>query len=504
MSFVISALYLVAALLGATFAFFELRLLTRFVRHRHEVRETVRSHRATNGRAIPSNGSTPSVTIQIPLYNERTTAEQVILAAAAQDYPSDHFDIQVLDDSTDETPLIVGQLVSRLHDQGVRIQHLRRDERAGYKAGALAEGLKHSAAGFVAIFDADFTPDPSFLRRLLLEEDAFQDPKVAFAQARWSWNESLQGFFHSAIGLLMDRHFFVQKPTKAFMGDVTAFNGSAGIWRRAAIDAVGGWSTDSLTEDLDLSYRCALSGWRGRYLQDVTVPSDLPGDMRAFKLQQHRWARGNAQCFRKLTGRVLRSKGVIRDRWEEAHLLAGYAIHPILLANLLLWPWAVVGMDRTLFIVLQIFLSVLTLVAPLSFLLALKERGDSLSIRSAVLIGGGVCLGLGLMAANTVGQIQGLLSRKGEFARTPKPPRFAAASELRHLGANRAYASPLHWTFFLELLVILYCVAGLRFLVDRGEVLWAFPLLFWALCLGMVVVLQWMATARRVPSPALP
>src|SRR5207237_700975 len=131
---------------------------------------------------------------------------------------------------------------------------------------------------FVAIFDADFTPDPTFLQRTLVRERAFDDPKVAFVQARWSW-AGTQSLFHAAVALLMDRHFFIQKPTRAFMGNVTVFNGSAGIWRRAAIDAVGGWSADTLTEDLDLSYRCALAGWHGRYLRDVTVPSELPGDM---------------------------------------------------------------------------------------------------------------------------------------------------------------------------------------------------------------------------------
>ena len=509
MPLAISALYLTAATLGAAFAFFELRLLSRFVRHRREIRDSVSSRAAHLGNGVSPNGSArsnglpPSVTIQIPLYNERTSAEQVILAAAAQEYPLNRFDVQVLDDSTDETTQIVARLVEGVRDRGVHIRHIRRDRRTGYKAGALAEGLKHSSAGFVAIFDADFQPDPSFLRRLLVEEDAFEDPRVAFAQARWAWSGSIRSLFHSAVGLLMDRHFFVQKPTKAYMGNVTSFNGSAGIWRREAIDAVGGWATDSLTEDLDLSYRCALGGWRGRYFRDVAVPSDLPGDIRAFKLQQHRWARGNAQCLRKLTRSVLRS-GLIRDRWEEMHLLAGYAIHPILLANLVLWPWAVLYMDRALFIGLQVVLTLLILVAPLSFLLASRERGDPLSAGSLVRILAGVCLGVGLMIANTVGQVQGILSRTGEFRRTPKRRRSPAAHELSALGADRPYPNPLHWTFFLELIVVAYCALGLGVLVVRGELLWTLPLAFWGMCLALVVLLQWAGVFRREPSPTLP
>ena len=501
MPFILSALFIMAAVLAAAPALFEVRLLTRFLHHRAGIREAARG-RGDGGGATP-DGDVPSVTIQIPLYNERTTAEQVILAAAAQDYPLDRYDIQVLDDSTDETAVIVARLVATLRARGIRIEQLRREHRVGFKAGALAMGLERSAAEFVAMFDADFTPDPTFLRRILVREAAFEDATVAFVQARWSWSGPTAGLFHSAIGLLMDRHFFIQKPTRAFMGNVTVFNGSAGIWRRAAIDAVGGWSADTLTEDLDLSYRCALAGWKGRYLRDVSVPSELPGDMRAFKLQQHRWARGNAQCMRKLTGRVLNSPGVIRERWEEAQYLAGYAVHPILLANLLLWPWAVLNMDRRLFLFVQLFLVVFNLVAPLSFLLALKERGDALTPTSVLRVAAGMCLGIGLMIANTVGQVQGLLSARGEFARTPKAVR-PAGDELARLGAARPYASALHWTFFLEILAIGYCAAGFSLLILRGQALWAFPMLFWGSCLSLVALLQWIPAASPLPRPALP
>ncbi len=500
MIIVLTALYLIAASLAAAPAVFELRLLARFVRHRRGIRAAVTTH----GGGGLDDGRLPTVTIQIPLYNERTAAEQIILAAAAQDYPSELLDVQVLDDSTDETSAIVARTVEQVRAGGVSIRHLRRDNRKGFKAGALAKGLEQSSAEFVAIFDADFTPDPTFLQRTLVRERAFDDPKVAFVQARWSW-AGTQSLFHAAVALLMDRHFFIQKPTRAFMGNVTVFNGSAGIWRRAAIDAVGGWSADTLTEDLDLSYRCALAGWEGRYLRDVTVPSELPGDMRAFKLQQHRWARGNAQCMRKLTARVLTSPGVIRERWEEAQYLAGYAVHPILLANLLLWPWAVLNMDRGLFLFLQVFLFVFNLVAPLSFLLVLRERGDRLSLESVMRVVAGMCLGIGLMIANTVGQVQGLLSQRGEFARTPKAARWrdGAGGELAELAAAaRPYRSTLHWTFFLELLVIAYCAIGLSLLVMRGQGLWAFPLFFWGGCLTLVVVLQWLHTERPVPSPS--
>lgn len=493
MPVVITVLYSVAALLAAAFAFVELRMLWRFLANRAAIRQAAAGTGANGG--ADQNVVPPTVTIQIPLFNERTTAEQIIRAAAAQSYPRDRFDIQVLDDSTDETREIVACVVEDVRGSGVRIEHLHRTERTGYKAGALAAGLQHTDAQFLAIFDADFVPEPDFLERLLVEDRTFDDPKVAFVQARWAWSGPVRNLFTSALALLIDRHFFVQKPTRAFLGEVTTFNGSAGIWRRAAVDEAGGWSADTLTEDLDLSYRCALRGWRGAYVHGVAVPNEIPGHMRAFKMQQHRWAKGNAQCFRSLTGRVMASRGVLRDRVDEAFLLAGYAIHPILLTNLLLWPWAVLEMDRTVFLVLQGFMGLAVLVAPLSFVITVLERDRGWSFSSLGEVVAGICMGIGLMVNNSAGQIQGFIEAGGEFVRTPKSSPQPAA-RAGQSAAARAYTSPLHWTFFAELLVIAYCLAGTALLISRGEAMWAIPLLFWAICLGLVAQLQ------MTPAPA--
>jgi len=483
MPLLITLLYAIAAVSAAAFAFIEMRMLWRFLRNRAAIRAV--AHGSSRLPGTSGETSTPTVTIQIPLYNERTTAEQIILAAAAQDYPRDRFDIQVLDDSTDETREIVAGVVDRVRAGGVRIEHIHRTNRAGYKAGAMAEGLERSKAPFVAIFDADFVPAPDFLRRLLIDDSSFDDPKVAFVQARWAWGGPVEGFFASALALLIDRHFFVQKPTRAFIGNVMTFNGSGGIWRRKAVDEAGGWSADTLTEDLDLSYRCALRGWHGVYVQDVAVPNQIPGHMRAFKMQQHRWAKGNAQCFRSLTGRVMASKGVLKDRIDEAFLLAGYAIHPILLTNLLLWPWAVLYMNRVLFFGLQLLTGLAILVAPVSFVVTVQERDGAWTLRSLREVIAGICVGIGLMVNNTAGQIQGFITSGGEFVRTPK---FAARTGSS--AAARAYGNPLHWTFFVEVLLIAYCLAGAALLVTRGEGLWAIPLVFWAGCLGLVAQLQ--------------
>jgi len=488
MSLVITLLYGAAALFLAAFGFWELRMLVHFLRNREAIRGTRSddSRRSTPG----DEASPPTVTIQIPLFNERTAAEQIILAASAQDYPRDRFDVQVLDDSTDETPRIVAKVVEEVRAGGVRIEHLHRNNRRGYKAGALAEGLDRSTSELVAVFDADFVPEPGFLRRLVLEARAFEDPSVAFVQARWAWGSSIDGWLPSALALLLDRHFRVQKPTRAFDGNVTTFNGSGGIWRRKAIEGAGGWTSDTLTEDLDLSYRCALDGWRGRYLADVMVQNELPGHMRAFKLQQRRWSRGSAQCFRKLTGRVLSAKEVVRHRWDEAFMLAGYAIHPLLLASLFLWPWAVLYVDRTLFWVLQGLMSLGIVAALLSFLITVHERGEPWSLATLVRVVVSLCVGMGLMVNNTVGQIQGFLTSGGEFVRTPKRKRAQTDGALAAMGAEQAYASPLHWTFFAEILVMVYCLAGAVFLVQQGQGLWSLAMLLWGACLGLMVQQQ--------------
>ena len=488
MSFIITLLYGTAALFLAAFGFWELRMLIHFLRNREAIRGT--SADENDSPASVQGIDPPTVTIQIPLFNERTSAEQIILAASAQDYPKDRFDVQVLDDSTDETPQIVAKVVEHARAQGIQIEHLHRDNRRGYKAGALADGLERSTSEFVAVFDADFVPEPGFLSRLVLEARAFDDPSVAFVQARWAWGSAIEGWLPAALALLLDRHFRVQKPTRAFEGNVTTFNGSGGIWRRKAIDSAGGWTADTLTEDLDLSYRCALDGWRGRYLANVKVMNELPGHMRAFKLQQRRWSKGSAQCFRKLTGRVLSAKDVVQHRWDEAFMLAGYAIHPLLLASLILWPWAVLYVDRALFWVLQGFMSLGIVAAAASFLITVQEREEPRSLATLGKVIVSLCVGMGLMVNNTVGQIQGFATSGGEFVRTPKRKRVSADGSLAALGAEQAYSSPLHWTFFAELLVIAYCLAGAAFLVQQGEGLWSVAMIFWAACLGLMVQQQ--------------
>ena len=488
MPLLISLFYALAAFLAAAFSFVELRLLWRFMKNRAAIRDigTLKKEDPESHDRVP-----PLVTIQIPLYNERTTAAQIVRSVAAQDYPKGRFNIQVLDDSTDETSEIVAEILEEVRRDGIAIEQICRDNREGYKAGALSEGLKRSDAEFIAVFDADFVPEPDFLRRLIIEEQAFSDPTVAFVQTRWAWNQPVEGLLYSALALPLDRHFYVQKPTRAFLGHVTTFNGSGGIWRRKAVDEAGGWSAATLTEDLDLSYRCALRGWRGHYIRDISVSNDLPSHMSALKLQQRRWAKGSAQCFRGLAKSVLASKAVLKDRWDEVFLIAGYAIHPILLINVLLWPWAVLYMDRVLFFALQALMGLVTAVVPLSFVVTIIERDGSWGgISSLREIVAGLAVGVGLMVNNSVGQAEGFLVTGGEFARTPKGVVESGRHSITAVGADKAYSNPLHWTFFAELALTSYCIVGAALLFTKGESLWSLPLILFGICIALVVRLQ--------------
>ncbi len=493
MSAAITLLFGFAALFSAAFGFMELRMLSRFLRHRGAIRRSTTGRTNGNGSGPGHGEPFPTVTVQIPLYNERATAERIVRAAAEQDYPRDRFEVQVLDDSTDETSRIVARVSDEVRAAGVRIQHLHRTDREGYKAGALARGLERSSSEFVAIFDADFVPERGFLREMLEERRSFREPDVAFAQARWAWgSQERQSWLTRVLALLLDRHFRVQKPVRAHVGNVTTFNGSGGIWRRSAIDDAGGWTSDTLTEDLDLSYRCALAGWRGHYLHDVQVLNELPGHMRAFKVQQRRWAKGTAQCLRKLTARLLGSRAPVEDRWEEVFLLAGYLVHPLLLVCLILWPWAVMYVDRAVFWGLQGFMAVGVSAAALSLLVTVQERDGRWSLEGVKEVAAGLCVGIGMMVNNTAGQIQGFLVSGGEFVRTPKG--WGAAAP-QHGSApwpvtGRPSPTPLDWTFFVELAVLAYCLAGAALLVQRGEPLWSLAMLLWAGCLALIVQQQ--------------
>jgi hypothetical protein len=265
----------------------------------------------------------PHVTVQLPLFNEPTVARRVIEATCALDWPLSCFDVQVLDDSTDDTCAIVDGAVSEARARGVSIVVLRRCGRRGFKAGALAEGLRHAAGELVAVFDADFVPQSNFLRALVPE---LRDPSVGLVQARWGHLNRDASLLTRVQGLLLDAHFSVEQQARAVLGRWFNFNGTAGIWRRSCIDDAGGWCGDTLSEDVDLSYRAQLKGWRFVYRNDVVVPAELPPSMSAYLGQQCRWMTGLSQVARKLVPDLWRADAPVAVKLEATfHLLAPLA-----------------------------------------------------------------------------------------------------------------------------------------------------------------------------------
>ena len=271
----------------------------------------------------------PFVTVQLPIYNEMYVVDRLVDAVAGLNHPHDRLQIQVLDDSTDETQRIAQDAVSRVAARGFDIQYLHRSHRTGFKAGALAAGLRHVRGELIAIFDADFVPPPDFLSRVLTP---FRDPGVGMVQARWGHINRDYSLLTRVQAMFLDAHFILEHGARHRGGLFFNFNGTAGVWRREAIESAGGWQHDTLTEDLDLSYRAQLAGWRFVFLQDVVVPAEVPVEMNGFKIQQHRWARGSIQTGFKLLPTLLRARVPFRVKLEAFFHLTANLNHPLMLA----------------------------------------------------------------------------------------------------------------------------------------------------------------------------
>ena len=295
-----TATWMAPALLGLYYSI--LGVLALYGVHRLVLVVLYARHRRRGAPRPPAPEEWPRVTVQLPLYNELYVARRLIDAVCRLDYPRDRLEIQVLDDSTDETAEIVRAEVARRRAAGFAIHHLRRAERTGFKAGALAAGLERTGGELIAVFDADFVPGPEFLKAAV---PYFADPRVGMVQGRWEHLNRDYSLLTRVQALLLDGHFVIEHAARNRAGCFFNFNGTAGVWRRAAIAAAGGWRHDTLTEDLDLSYRAQLAGWRFVYLPDLSVPAELPVDVGGFKSQQYRWAKGSIQTARKLLGRVL-------------------------------------------------------------------------------------------------------------------------------------------------------------------------------------------------------
>jgi cellulose synthase/poly-beta-1,6-N-acetylglucosamine synthase-like glycosyltransferase len=363
----------------------------------------------------------PVVTVQLPLYNEMYVAERLIDAVCGLDYPAGRLEIQVLDDSTDETTEIVARAVAAHRARGADIHHLHRTDRTGFKAGALAAGLAGARGELLAIFDADFVPAPDFLRRSV---PYFADPGIGMVQGSWAHINRGYSLLTRVEAVLLDGHFLIEHTARNRGGCFFNFNGTAGVWRRRAIETSGGWEHDTLTEDLDLSYRAQLGGWRFLYLPELAVPSELPVDVNGFKSQQHRWAKGAVQTGRKLLGRILRSPLPLRVKAEAFIHLTNNVSYPLMVVlSVLLFPAMMARRGTSLRMVVMLVDVPLFLAATVSvltfYLMSQIATGEGWR-RHVRYLPALMGVGIGLSLNNARAVLSGLFQRGGTFQRTPK------------------------------------------------------------------------------------
>lgn len=405
----------------------------------------------------PPPAAWPSVTVQLPIYNERHVAERLIEACATLDYPSHLLQIQVLDDSTDETVTIVERAVAHWRMQGCNISVVRRSDRMGYKAGALAHALPTATGDFIAVFDADFRPEPDFLRRIL--PYFFVEPegeRIGFVQSRWGHLNRDYSPLTQSQALALDGHFAVEQEGRQAANYFFGFNGSAGVWRRTCLEdpQTGGWQDDTLCEDLDLSYRAQLAGWRPCYVNDIVAPAEIPPQLSAYKRQQFRWAKGSIQTLRKLGGQVWRCEQPLVVRLFGLIHLGSYLIHPMLLLLLLsIPPLLLLGGQLPSPMPL---IGLTSLGPPLLYAVGQRRLYGARWWRHWLYLPLLTLLGIGVCLNNSLAVWQGLHTQGGTFQRTPKF-RVEQAQDRWH---HSAYALPLDRVLIAEIGLALYALAA--------------------------------------------
>ena len=409
--------------------FFVLIILAFYGWHRYYVVYMYMKHRDRQPVPGPQLSPLPVVTVQLPFYNEMYVADRLIESICALDYPRDLLEIQVLDDSTDETTAIAAAAVERYRAKGFDITYLHRTDRSGFKAGALDEGLKVARGQFIAIFDADFTPDADFLLRLLPH---FADPAVGMVQARWGHLNEDYSLLTKIQSILLDGHFVLEHGGRNRGGCFFNFNGTAGIWRREVIPDAGGWQHDTLTEDLDLSYRAQLRGWKFVFRPDVVAPAEVPVEMNAFKSQQHRWAKGSIQTCRKLLPTILASDVPFGVKAEAFfHLSANFNYPLMVLLSLLMFPSMVIrynmGWTEMMLIDVPLFFAATFSVCNF-YLVCQREihRDWKARIKYLPFL---MSIGIGLCINNSRAVFEAMFNRQSEFARTPKYRIVAGADQ---------------------------------------------------------------------------
>jgi cellulose synthase/poly-beta-1,6-N-acetylglucosamine synthase-like glycosyltransferase len=394
----------------------------------------------------------PMVTVQLPLYNERYVARRLLEAIGRLDYPIDRLEIQLLDDSTDETTDILREVTRGLRARGLTITHRRREQRIGFKAGALAVGLAEARGEFVAIFDADFVPSPDFLQQTI---PYFVDPQVAVVQARWGHLNRDFSLLTVAQSFGIDGHFGVEQSARSWGNLFLNFNGTAGVWRKAAISDAGGWAADTLTEDLDLSYRAQLRGWHIVYLPDLSCPAELPVLITGFKSQQRRWAKGSMQTALKLLPAVFRAPRSAWVKYQAFIHLTYYMVHPLMLTVMLLSSSVVEQQDQDFFTPLSWGVGLactLVTLGPLSMIVYAQRVLYPQWWRRIWQLPSLMLIGIGVALSTSLAVLGAFWGKDREFIRTPKFGIGSKGGTLR----GKTYVDRRLWDGVLEIGLGLY------------------------------------------------
>ncbi len=403
--------YFVVMIVLAFYGLHRYQLVYLYYKHRKNAVREPRQHFA----------ELPQVTVQLPIFNEQYVIDRLIEACCRLDYPADRLHIQVLDDSTDETQQVASELVDRYRALGHDIVYLHRTDRYGYKAGALDAGLMRAKGDLVAIFDADFVPPPEWLQQVVHH---FAEPHIGMVQTRWTHLNRDYSFLTQVEAILLDGHFVLEHGGRSRAGVYFNFNGTAGMWRRSAIDEAGGWQHDTLTEDTDLSYRAQMKGWQFRYLQDVVCPAEVPIEMTAFKTQQARWAKGLIQTSKKILPRILKTDAPLHTKIEAIYHLTANISYPLMvILSLLLMPAMVIrfyqGWFQMLLIDVPLFMASTFSISSF-YLVSQKELFPRSWPKTLIYLPFLMALGIGLTVTNTRAVLEALFGIQSSFKRTPK------------------------------------------------------------------------------------
>ncbi|MEM7578031.1 MAG: cellulose synthase family protein [Planctomycetota bacterium] len=456
-----------------------LLILCLFGLHRYWMVLLFRRHRDDN--APPArhydDSELPRVTVQLPMYNEGPVAQRIIDAACVLDYPADRLQIQVLDDSTDGTQRDTLRRVEHWQAQGVDIEHRHRVDRTGYKAGALAEATPHATGELIAVFDADFVPPSTFLRETVHH---FTDDHLGMVQARWEHLNRDDSLLTRGQAMFLDAHFIIEHLARNRSGAWMHFNGTAGVWRKACIDAAGGWQHDTLTEDMDLSYRAQLAGWDFRFLPDVVCPAELPPEINAFKSQQHRWTKGSIQVAMKVLPTIFRAKLPFKVKLEAAaHTLCPAAYVAVVLFTVLCYPAVYLNLRWTpggsvWGLLIGVLLLTLGTISAAAFYVtsqrALQRSGWWALVQVPMLMS----IAIGIALNNAIAVVEAVFRHESAFIRTPK---YAAGSRTRNKSKIQAIPSLKKWIVAAELGLGLLMIEAARLSLDHTTTMVTLPFL---------------------------